>query len=177
MVQPAIAAYTIYKKHSTAGEFRDILAPPALPAAADSVGTVVKTVVLLLTTEIILTLLCSAVIGWQWGREYGVSALVGGGICLVTTAYFALRVFSGSRAKADEVVRAFYVGEGQKIFLTVALFIMAIKLLPVHFAPLISTYVVAHLGYWVVMFVTVDWDNPAPGSLSQPVEESPPNAD
>lgn len=153
-----------------------------------------RTVVFLLITESILTAAVVAVAGWQFGSHHAWSAFIGGGICLLTTAYFALRVFmvkadsnvedrAGANANqpvtgsgrqrrieaaentANTMVRTFYLAEGQKLVLTAVSFIAVIKLMNVAFAPLIIAYVIAHFGYWVVMLVSVNWEQPTAPSI------------
>jgi ATP synthase protein I len=80
------------------------------------------------------------------------SAGIGGLISAVSTAFFALRVFAaGADAPLRKVVRAFYAGEAQKLLLTAALFFAAIKWGNVAFLPLILSYSVSLLVYWIVL--------------------------
>lgn len=80
------------------------------------------------------------------------SAAIGGGISIITTAYFASRVFSvGPGSTAAQVARKFFIGEVVKIALTVILFIIALKGLNVSFLPLFLTYMATLLAYWLVL--------------------------
>lgn len=80
------------------------------------------------------------------------SALIGGGINLLGTAYFALRVFSvkpGSTAK--QMARAFYRGEVVKLLLTGLLFAGVFLWLEVSFLPLFLAYSATMLAFWLVL--------------------------
>ncbi|MFP4080658.1 MAG: ATP synthase subunit I [Ectothiorhodospira sp.] len=81
------------------------------------------------------------------------AAATGGVISLVATAWFALRVFSGgSRGRpAKAMMRGFYVGEMQKILLTVALFVVAIAWLEVEFLPMFMTYMAGLMAFWLAL--------------------------
>ena len=50
-----------------------------------------------------------------------------------------------------------YVGEGLKIVLTVALFIAAIRVLHVKFAPTIVAYAATYIVYWVALKTEYPW--------------------
>ncbi|MFN2349637.1 MAG: ATP synthase subunit I [Thioalkalivibrio sp.] len=84
------------------------------------------------------------------------SALTGGAIGFITTAFFALRVFAGGAERpAKDIVRTFYVGESQKILLTVILFVMVIAWLEVSFLPMFATYMVSLMAFWIVLLPAV----------------------
>lgn len=98
-----------------------------------------------------------AIAGWLIafglaGPQAAWSALTGGMISFISTAYFALRVFSGRRGKpAKVIVRSFYVGEAQKILLTVILFVVAIVWLKVDFLPMFLTYMAGFMAFWLAL--------------------------
>lgn len=80
------------------------------------------------------------------------SAAAGGAIGFLTTAFFALRVFAGGANRpAKDIVRTFYVGESQKILLTVVLFVVAIVWLQVSFLPMFLTYMASLAAFWIVL--------------------------
>lgn len=68
--------------------------------------------------------------------EWGISALIGGGIFVVANAVFALCafMFSGARA-AKRIAASFYTGEVLKILITVALFYVAYMYMQVELVP------------------------------------------
>ena len=98
------------------------------------------------------TLLAAAVLLLANRPESAFSALVGGGISLLTTLYFALRVFMGTRGQPVKVVvRRFYSAESQKLLLTVALFAVAIVGLEVEFLPMFLTYMATLVAFWLAL--------------------------
>ncbi|CAH8211970.1 F0F1 ATP synthase subunit I [Vibrio aestuarianus] len=76
--------------------------------------------------------------------EWGLSALIGGGIFVIANAVFALCafMFSGARA-AKQIAASFYTGEVLKILITVALFYAAYMYMQVELVPLKLTYLLA----------------------------------
>jgi ATP synthase protein I len=105
----------------------------------------------ILAGQLLLTAIIAAGFAWWADRQTASSSLVGGGIGILTTAFFALRVLGGGARPLRSVVRAFYVGEAQKIVLTVALFIIAIKWLEVAFLPMFVTYMVTLFMFWFAL--------------------------
>ncbi|RXJ72182.1 ATP F0F1 synthase subunit I [Veronia nyctiphanis] len=73
--------------------------------------------------------------------DWGISALIGGGIFVVANTAFAVCafLFSGARA-AKSVVTSFYGGEVLKILLTVSLFSVVYLYAEVELVPLKLTY-------------------------------------
>ncbi len=111
-----------------------------------------RTAVLVITAQLAVTLLAAAIAlvtdGWQAARSAG----IGGLISTTASFYFALRVFFPARGDAlKAVVRAFYVGEAQKLILTAVMFYAAIKWMDVAFLPLILAYIATLLVYWLVL--------------------------
>ncbi|WED21838.1 F0F1 ATP synthase subunit I [Vibrio sp. JC009] len=76
--------------------------------------------------------------------DWGISALIGGGIFVIANAVFALFafMFSGARA-ARAVTVSFYTGETLKILITVILFSAAYMYMKVELVPLKTTYLLA----------------------------------
>ena len=71
---------------------------------------------------VVAALICFAV----WGRVPGYSALIGGGISTIASAVLALVGFGPRAGSAPEnVARAFYLGVGLKLAVTVVLFVVA----------------------------------------------------
>ncbi|WCE29738.1 F0F1 ATP synthase subunit I [Vibrio sp. SCSIO 43137] len=76
--------------------------------------------------------------------DWGVSALVGGGIFVIANAVFAFFAFMFSGARAAKAVTAsFYTGEALKISITVILFSVAYMYMQVDLVPLKLTYLLA----------------------------------
>ena len=116
-----------------------------------------RTTSIVLLAQTAVTLVAAAVSTWWFDGRAGWSAVAGGGISIVTTAFFAARVFwSGAGGDPRQIARAFYRGEAQKILLTVGLFVVVIKWADVSFLPLFVTYIVTLLVFWMVMPFTLD---------------------
>lgn len=104
---------------------------------------------------------CVAVAGfllfsWLADAHAAWSAMAGGAIGFLTTGFFALRVFAGGPHRPPrDIVRTFYVGESQKILLTVALFVVAIVWLQVGFLPMFITYMASLAAFWIVLLPAV----------------------
>ena len=76
--------------------------------------------------------------------EWGLSALIGGGIFVFANAVFALCAFLFVGARAAKMVAvSFYAGEALKILITVALFSVAYMYMQVELVPLKLTYLLA----------------------------------
>jgi ATP synthase protein I len=97
---------------------------------------------------VVAAIICFAV----WGRIAGISALVGGGISVLASAALVLIGF-GSPAGSDpeRVARAFYVGEGVKLALTVGLFVVVFLTMKVSFAAMFGTYIATLFIYWIAL--------------------------
>ncbi|KJY82528.1 ATP F0F1 synthase subunit I [Vibrio galatheae] len=76
--------------------------------------------------------------------DWGLSALIGGGIFVIANTVFALCafMFSGARA-AKRITASFYTGEALKILITVVLFTVAYMYMQVELVPLKLTYLLA----------------------------------
>ena len=86
------------------------------------------------------------------------SALMGGGINIVAGLYQALRMFSGQAAlQPERFMRAVYASEAIKIALTVALFIVVIRVMRPQFAPLIIAYAATFVVYLVALGTGYPW--------------------
>ena len=102
--------------------------------------------------QVVVTLVAAAICFAVWGRIAGLSALAGGGISAAASAvlaYFAFRSPAG--AAAERVARAFYVGEGLKLAVTVALFVLVMVTMQVSFAALLGTYIATLFVYWIAL--------------------------
>lgn len=118
------------------------------------VKQVTLTVVLI---QIFFTLLIAAASFGFEGIRSACSALIGGGISTVVTLYFASKVFSvriGS--PATKITQAFYVGEVIKLVLTVVLLSIALRWLDVSPFPLLLTYMMTLMAYWLALPFTFD---------------------
>lgn len=97
---------------------------------------------------VVAAILCFAV----WGRVAGISAAAGGAISFIASAALALIGFaSPAGAQAERVARAFFVGEGVKLAITVTLFVAVFLTLKVSFAALFGTYIATLFVYWIAL--------------------------
>ena len=116
-----------------------------LPQARRLAGSVVLGQVVVTAVAAIL---CFAV----WGRTPGFSALVGGGISVVASAVLAFIGFSAPAGAAPEkIARKFYMGEGLKLAVTVALFVAVFVTMKVSFAALFGAYIATLFVYWIAL--------------------------
>ena len=85
----------------------------------------------------------------EWVAAY--SALTGGLIATLTTAWFAIKVFGAKKKEPVVVLRSFYWAEINKILLTGALFVAAFVLIkPVNGAALLAVYFLVYMTPLVV---------------------------
>ena len=116
-----------------------------LPQARRLAGSVVLGQVVVM---VVAAIICFAV----WGRVPGLSALVGGGISAISSAALVLIGFSSpAGAPAERVARSFYVGEGVKLAVTVALFVVVFLTMKVSFVALFATYIATLFVYWIAL--------------------------
>jgi len=110
--------------------------------------------------QLAITLLCA--LGWYVGswfagtgaasaakdaNEAALSALLGGGVCVVPSAWFAMRL---STAKGFESIARLVVGEAIKVLGTVALLVIVVVMFKgLHWPPLLITLILALKMYWV----------------------------
>ncbi len=86
----------------------------------------------------------AAVMAIAVNAEWGLSALIGGGIFVLANAVFALFAFMFSGARASkQVMISFYAGEALKILITVILFSAVYMYAQVELVPLKLTYLLA----------------------------------
>ena len=82
------------------------------------------------------------------------SALTGSAISILPSFYLARRIFSlSSEATPEQMLQAFYVGEGLKIGLTVGLFIIALLALDVVILWVIGGYSATVVVYWFAILM------------------------
>ena len=120
-------------------------------------GVTSKQAIRFIIAQLAVSVLLSALLlFFNWTAAY--SGLVGGMIATLATAWFAVKVF-GVKLNQDAVniVRTLYLGEINKILITVSLFIAAFVLIrPVNAAALIAVYFFVYLTPFVI---SVFFDN------------------
>ena len=116
-----------------------------LPQARRLAGSVVLGQVVV---TVVAAILCFAV----WGRSPGLSALAGGGISVVASAVLAFVGFSAPAGAAPEkIAKKFYMGEGLKLAVTVASFVIVFLTMKVSFPALFGTYIATLFVYWIAL--------------------------
>lgn len=100
--------------------------------------------------QLVVTSLAAAAAGLVGGRCWLISAFAGGCIGVVAGFYQAMRMFCmDSSQQPERYMGAVYVSEAIKVSLTVALFIVAIKILEIEMVPTMVGYTVTFFVYWV----------------------------
>jgi len=124
-----------------------------------------RTTFMVLALQAGLTVLISVVAGWIGGEDVSLSpggtalgnkaafsVLVGGGISMMGSLIYGLRMFAGS-GDAEEVLRRFYRGEFQKLLLTGVLFYAVIKWLDVNFLAVMIGFIVSLMAFWFALLL------------------------
>jgi ATP synthase protein I len=111
----------------------------------------------ILVIQLVITCLAASVCLVVPNLKAAYSAVIGGGISIIVTLYFAVQVFSSNNDySAGKIARSFYAGEAIKIVLTAVLFGIAIVWLNVAFLPLFLTYAATLTAYWLVLPFTLE---------------------
>jgi ATP synthase protein I len=106
--------------------------------------------------QVVVTVVAAAICFAVWGRVAGISALAGGGISVLASAALAVIGFSSPAGAAPErIARSFYVGEGVKLAVTVALFVVVFLTMKVSFAALFGAYIATLFVYWIALANTL----------------------
>ena len=103
----------------------------------------------LLYIQILLTTI-SSLIFLSTDIKAAYSAFIGGVICVVPNLVFVIYAyrFGGARA-AKKIASSFYRGEALKVMLTALMFAATFILLPISIGPLMTTYVLCLLVFWI----------------------------
>ena len=107
----------------------------------------------LLAVQTLLAITSSLVFFWI-DFKAGYSAFIGGMICVVPNLVFVTYAYryGGARA-AKNIAGSFYKGEALKLMLTALMFAATFILVPISIAPLMTTYVVCLMVYWIIPFI------------------------
>jgi ATP synthase protein I len=102
--------------------------------------------------QAVTTLLVAVVAVALAGPRAAASALVGGGASTLASVVMALLAFGRlSGSGAERMLLAFYLGEIAKITVVIVALVVALLLMKVNAAAMISAYVATFLVYWVVL--------------------------
>ena len=119
--------------------------------ATRSARTIAYRLVGLQAAVVVIVALC-----WSMEGIFGIlSALLGGGACVLPSFYFAKRFFATTSARATKkIIRTFYLGEMVKLVFTAVLVVLIILFIHVAIAPFITGFVGAQLGFWLAPMLT-----------------------
>ncbi|MGR8919789.1 MAG: ATP synthase subunit I [Gammaproteobacteria bacterium] len=108
----------------------------------------------------------AAVCAVMFDPHIGYSALVGGLIGVLPNYYLAGRLSRRpAGATAIQSLRGIYVGEFIKILFTIALFVIAIRLLHVEFLTVVLTYLAMMVVNWLALLLADLGERPrSPGT-------------
>jgi ATP synthase protein I len=108
--------------------------------------------------QFLLTALLTTM-AWLTGYdEAALSVFVGGSIGMIAGLYQALRLLQVDAAgQPDQFLRGLWVSEAIKIALTVAMFVLAIRLLKIEMVPTIVGYAVTYIVYWIALGTRYPW--------------------
>lgn len=105
--------------------------------------------------QVAVTLAGALLWGAGAGMQAGLGALVGGGISVLLSLYFAVKVFSvNSSSDPQKMVAAFFRAEALKMVLAAVLFSLAAIYLSHLFLPLMSTCAATLAVYWFALIFT-----------------------
>lgn len=115
-----------------------------------------RTAFLVVAVQTAATLLTS-IIGFSLaGERAALSAATGGGICVVATALFSIRVLLGRPEWSPErFLGRFFLAEIQKIVLMALLLLAALKWLDVDGLPLMLAFLAAVVANWLVLLIDI----------------------
>jgi ATP synthase protein I len=116
-----------------------------LPQARRLVANVV-------VAQVVVTAVAAGIAFAVSGITAALSALIGGGISAAASFVLAWLGFrNAAGASAEQIMRSFYVGEGSKLALTVALFVVVLKTMTVSYLALFGTYIATLFVYWIAL--------------------------
>jgi len=108
--------------------------------------------------QLLLTLLLTAT-AWLAGySSAALSVFAGGSIGMIAGLYQALRLLQVNAAEQPAAMMSgMWVSEVVKIVLTVAMFLLAIRLLNVEMVPTLVGYATTYIVYWVALGTRYPW--------------------
>jgi F0F1-type ATP synthase assembly protein I len=114
-----------------------------------------KTATLLVTVQLAIVGFAATVAFILSDGRAAVAAAIGGGICLITTVFFSLRVFVGQPEwSAEQFLRRFYRAEWQKALVAVALLLAALIWLELPGLPLMLSFLAALMANWLILLIS-----------------------
>lgn len=88
------------------------------------------------------------------------SVILGGLVCIIPNAYFAIKVFKyqGARA-AKQIVNGFYKGEALKIIISILLFTAVFVLCRITPLAFFASYIIVLMTHWFAPWIIVNKQN------------------
>ena len=120
-----------------------------------------KVPVLLIASQVVLTLLISIASLTVYGNQAAISALLAGVVAVVPNITFAWMIFFKSQANTlKKSHQNFLIGGILKFVLTLLLFALVFVLYEIHTNSFFTTYALALMVYWLVILVSNNekWD-------------------
>lgn len=125
-----------------------------------------RVALLVVAGQIAVALAAALVLTVFLGDRSGYSALVGAGIGILPNYYLAVRLFKRDRPmSAEKALRSLYLGEGIKVVFTVALFVLAMRILDVELLVVALTYAATVAVNWVAVLFADLGESPRQGKL------------
>lgn len=110
--------------------------------------------------QIGITLLIAMFCAVVYGIHVALSVVLGGLVCIVPNACFAIKMFKYQGARsAKQIVNSFYKGEALKIILSIFLFTAVFVFCKVTPLAFFSTYIVVLMTHWFAPWIIVNKRN------------------
>ena len=114
----------------------------------------------LLIGQLVLTGFMTLVFAGAQGVQSAYSAVLGGVVCILPNLYFALKLFRYDGAQAaGNIIKAFYKGEAAKLLITIALFALIFKFIPIEALAFFVTFIVVQFLFWIAPWLFVNKGN------------------
>lgn len=95
-----------------------------------------------------------------YSANAAISAMLGGIVCIVPNAYFAMKLFKYQGARsAKQIVNSFYKGEALKMILSVILFTAVFVLFKVTPPAFFASYIMILMTHWFAPLIIVNKQN------------------
>ncbi|KTD57170.1 ATP synthase subunit I [Legionella sainthelensi] len=106
-------------------------------------------IVRLWLVQISVTLVFAAFCVLAYSANAGISALLGGVVCIIPNAYFATKLFKYQGARsARQIVNSFYKGEALKIFISIFLFTVVFLFFKITPLAFFVSYIMILMTHW-----------------------------
>jgi len=112
-----------------------------------------STVSKILSYQILIILIITALLAGYGGMSYAISCALGGVAAFIPNLYFALRIHKTVGQPARKVMNSFYAGESGKLILTAALFVLIFKVPNIAILPLLLGYIAALSVFWFALLM------------------------